>query len=188
MGIIMKKLAILRISLAVALVAGTAAQAQTIERMKLTDNDMNCQAIYGEIAQMDAVMQRAAQPVAPAAVQVAQAGDTGSSVGGVAGAVAAQALANSAARGGFGGGGGLFGGGGGGLFGGGGGGGLGGLFGSMAGAATQNNAQQQAVAAAPVQAAPAPQNQMLVQQAQGRKEHLTSLFLGKGCKMADVLK
>ncbi len=180
----MNQFAFPRLGLALALLAGAAAQAQNIERMKLSDNDMNCQSLYGEISQMDAVMQRAAQPVAP--VAASPAADAGGSMGGqVAGAVAAQALANTAARGG---GGGFFGGGGGGLFGGGGGGGgLGGLFGSIASAAVQNNAQQQA-AAAPVQAEPAPQNQMLAQQAQARKEHLTTLFLGKGCKMADVLK
>ena len=37
-------------------------------------------------------------------------------------------------------------------------------------------------------AAQASQNAMLSQQAQGRKEHLTGLFLGKGCKMSDIQK
>jgi len=32
----------------------------------------------------------------------------------------------------------------------------------------------------------AQQNALLGQQAQGRKEHLTGLFLSKGCKLADV--
>jgi hypothetical protein len=75
----------------------------------------------------------------------------------VAGAVAQQAVAQVAARGGF-----------------------GGLFGGLA-----QQAAQQAVTAPPPAAAPAG-NPMLAQQAAGRKEHLTGLFLGKGCKMSDV--
>ncbi|MEN9539147.1 MAG: hypothetical protein RLZZ126_1382 [Pseudomonadota bacterium] len=176
--------------LASALLAAGLAHAQTIERVKLTDNDLNCQAIYAEITQMDTVITRGNQMVAagqPAAPAPAAAQDGQSPVAGqVMGAVAQQALGNVAARGG----GGLFGGGGGlgGLFGGGGGGGAGGLFGNIAAAAVQNQAQQ-----APVQqAAPAqPSGQTaqaaaLVQQAQARKEHLTGLFLGKSCKMADI--
>ena len=34
----------------------------------------------------------------------------------------------------------------------------------------------------------AQQNGLLAQQAQGRKEHLTGMFLSKGCKMADIQK
>ncbi len=82
---------------------------------------------------------------------------------------------------------------------------LGGLFGALAGARggsggaqaaslfgslTQNAGQAQAqapAAVAPQAAAPAAsQGNAIVAQAQGRKEHLTSLFLNKGCKMSEV--
>ena len=59
------------------------------------------------------------------------------------------------------------------------------LFGSL----TQNANQVPApVAAAPqVAAAPAAtQGSAIVAQAQGRKDHLTNLFLTKGCKMSDI--
>lgn len=49
---------------------------------------------------------------------------------------------------------------------------MGGLFGNIALAAANQQATPQSVAAAPV--------------AQGHKEHLTGLFLNKGCKMADI--
>ena len=178
------------VALLLGLLSVPALFAQTIERVKMTDNDLNCQAIYSEITQMDGYIQRASQTgAAPAAA--APVADAGPSVGGqVAGVVAQGALAGAVARGGggmFGGGGGfLGGGGGGGLFGGGGGGAVGGLFGNIAQAAAQNAATQQvapqAVAAAPV----AQGNPQLVANAQGRKEHLTGLFLNKGCKMADI--
>jgi hypothetical protein len=150
------------------LAAGTlavAAQAQTIERMKMTDGSLTCQQMFDEIKMMDSVIAQAnAQPAAaPAAADNAVAGQ-------VAGAVAQQALAQVAARsGGFGGFGGF----------GGGSGGLGGLFNNMA-----QQAVQQATAPAPA-AAPAG-NPALAQQAAGRKEHLTGMFLGKNCKMTDV--
>lgn len=60
------------------------------------------------------------------------------------------------------------------------------LFGSL----TQNAGQAQAqapTAVAPQAAAPAvPQGNAIVAQAQGRKDHLTSMFLGKGCKMSEI--
>ena len=179
------------VALLLGLLSAPALFAQTIERVKMTDNDLNCQAIYSEITQMDGYIQRASQTGAAPAAPVA---DAAPSVGGqVAGVVAQGALAGAVARGGggmFGGGGGMFGGGGGGggggLFGGGGGGALGGLFGNIAQAAAQNSANQQA-APQPVAAAPVAQgNLQLVASAQGRKEHLTGLFLNKGCKMADI--
>ena len=152
--------------------AAMSAQAQNIERMKMTDGDLTCQQMFDEIKMMDMVAaQASAQPQ-----QAAAPADNG--VGSqVAGAVAQQAVAQVAARSGFGG---LFGGGStGGMLGGNSGGGLGGLFGGLA-----QQAVQQAAAPAP---APAPTgNPMLAQQAAGRKEHLTGLFLGKGCKMSDV--
>ena len=78
---------------------------------------------------------------------------------------------------------------------GGGGGGLGGLFGGLLGAAAQQQ-QQQAAAGQAAQAnqftpiagaAPAPSgNPALGAQAGARKEHLTALFVSKGCKISDV--
>ncbi len=163
-------------------------QAQTIERIKMTDNDLTCKQIYGEIGLMDGVIARANQPVAvPAQAAAAAPADNGqgAAIGaGVAGAVAQTAIANAAVRsGGFGGFGGF-------------GGGLGGMFGGIAQQAMASQAQQQAQQQAAAQAAAqqaqqqaqmqAQQNMLMGQQAQGRKEHLTGLFLSKGCKMSDV--
>ena len=157
-------------------------QAQGIERVKMTDNDLSCKQIYGEIGQMDGVMARAAQPVAVATQAPAAGGDQGAAIGAqVAGGVAQAAVANAAARsGGFGGFGGF-------------GGGIGGMFGglaqqAMASQAQQQAQQQQAAAQAAAQQAQmqAAQQTAMAQQAQGRKEHLTGLFLSKGCKMSDV--
>ena len=156
---------------------GFAAQAQTtIDRVRMTDNDLSCQQAYNEIGQMDGVLARSRQPVAAVGAQV---DPNAAQNAAVAGAVAQAAIANAAARGGFG-----FGSFGGGF---GGGGSVGGLFGSLVQQAAAQGAQQaatdQAAAAATTQ-----QNAMLAQQAQGRKEHLTSLFLGKGCKMSEIVK
>ncbi|MES2414485.1 MAG: hypothetical protein V4614_11830 [Pseudomonadota bacterium] len=157
----------------------SSAHAQTIERVKMTDNDLSCQQIYGEIGQMDSMIAKASLP-APG-VQVASA-DAGSNVGSqIGGAVAQTAMAAAVAQNpsGFGS---MFGG----L-----GGGLGSMFGGLAQMAAQTASAQQAAAAgaAQQQAAQAQQNQGLVaQQAQGRKEHLTGMFLSKGCKMSDLQK
>jgi hypothetical protein len=149
----------------IAVLAAMTAQAQTIERMKMTDGDLTCQQMYDEIKLMDMMAaQSAAQPAAaaPAPSQDNQVGAQ------VAGAVAQTAVAHAAARGGWGWGGGSAGGA------------LGGLFGGLAQAA----AQQQAQAPAPAPAATG--NPALAAQAAGRKEHLTGLFLGKSCKMSDM--
>jgi hypothetical protein len=147
-----------------------AVQAQTIERVRLSDNDLSCKQIYTETLQMDAVVARAAQPVQPIAAVDPNANATAQ----VAGAVAQAAVVNSAARSGFGG----FGNIGGGSL-------LGGLLGGVAQQAANNNAQQQ-MANQQAMAQQTQQNALLGQQAQGRKEHLTGLFLSKGCKLADV--
>ncbi len=163
------------LALAIALIT-TGSIAQTIERVKMTDNDMSCQQIYGEIVQMDGVIARANQPVAPTAAATGADAGAPSAASGIAGAVAQQAIGQAAARGGFGG--------------------FGGGFGSMLGgvlSAAQNNAAQQQQQAAAQQSAAqqaaaqqAQQNALLGQQAQGRKEHLTGVFLAKGCKMSDI--
>lgn len=146
--------------------------AQPIERVKMTDNDLNCQQIYLEIAQMDALIAKNAT-VSAVGTQVAQADGAPGVGAGVVGAVAQEAVARS----GFGGFGGL--------------GGLGGMFGGIAQSLAQGAAAQQAAQAGAAQqaSAAAQQNQALVtQQAQGRKEHLTGMFLSKGCRMSDIQK
>ncbi len=154
--------------------SGTIAHAQTIERARMTDNDLSCQQIYNETVQMDAVISRVSQPVAPVAV----AADTSANVGAqVAGAVAQTATAQGAVRSGFGGFGGLGGFGGGSL--------LGGLLGGAAQQAATTNAQQQAMAQQQNNLQ-AQQGAVMAQQAQGRKEHLTTLFLSRGCKLGDM--
>ncbi len=163
------------VSAALLAVFATGVQAQNIERVKMTDNDLSCQQIYGEIGQMDGVIALASQPVpAPLAQPDATAGMGGQVAGAVAQTAIAGALARSAGSfGGFG------------NFGGG----LGNMFGGIAQQMAQGATAQQAASsgAAQQQAAATQQNQALQsQQAQGRKEHLTSMFLSKGCKMSDV--
>ncbi|MBC7608206.1 MAG: hypothetical protein H7228_01310 [Polaromonas sp.] len=159
------------VSVALFTLLTTGVQAQNIERIKMTDNDLNCQQIYGEIGQMDGVIALASQPVpAPLAQPDATAG--------VAGAVAQTAIAGAMARsaGSFGGFGNF-------------GGGLGNMFGGIAQQMVQGATAQQAASsgAAQQQATAGQQNQALQsQQAQGRKEHLTGMFLSKGCKMSDI--
>ena len=53
-------------------IGGSQATAQTIERIKLTDNELTCQQIYAEIQQMDTAMQLAGPgiPSAPPGTQV----------------------------------------------------------------------------------------------------------------------
>jgi hypothetical protein len=154
--------------------AAVGAHAQNIERVKMTDNDLSCKQIFLEIGQMDGVIARASQPVAVATAPAGATPDNSAAVGaGVAGAVAQTAMARS---GGFGGFGGL-------------GGGLGGMFGGIAQQAMNSQAQQQqaaAQAAAQQAQMQAQQQGLMGQQAQARKEHLTGLFLSKGCKMSDV--
>ena len=76
----------------------SAAMAQNIDRVKMTDNDMSCQQIYGEIGQMDGVIAKANQPQPVAAAPAAD----NSAGAQIAGAVVAQAAARSG-FGGFGG-------------------------------------------------------------------------------------
>ncbi len=159
------------VALLLLLPAAINAHAQTIERVRMTDNDLSCQQIYNETVQMDAVIARASQPAVP----VAAAADANNANVGtqVAGAVAQTAIAHGAARSGFAGfGGGSL---------------LGGLLGGAAQQAATANAQQQAVAQQQA-ALQAQQGAMLAQQAQGRKEHLTTMFLSKGCKLGDMQK
>lgn len=210
------------------------AQAQTIERAKLTDSDMTCAQIYSEVKMMEMVAASVVPPAAAAPVQLAAAPQADAAAAAAAGGQVLNALAQPAgARNG-----------------------LGGLFSGLMGgsAAPQQvaqlqNAQQQAMALAAqlasqqagqaqvvnaqaaaaqinalqalaqnrgvananaagvanllgglfgaAQAAPAPApvavvaaapagNAALAQQAGARKDHLTGLFLAKGCKLSDV--
>lgn len=192
-----------RLIAAITLTLGTVASAQTlpasIARVQMTDNELSCTQIFKEINQMDGVMSMAAGGQAPGAG--AADGGVGAQVANqVAGAVAQQAMGQVAARipglGGLFGGGGNTGGGLGGLFGGGGNaapatgsGFLGGLLGQAAQGAAQNvvAAQaQQAQVAAQNQAVQQAQGAALSTQAAARKEHLTGVFLSKGCKLSDV--
>ena len=171
-----------KLALTIALLTGVSitAYAQTIERIKMTDNELSCQQIYGESAAMEVIITTAGQQNADAlaaqasqAVAAAQSAQTAQNA-----AVATNTALGIAARfGGFGG--------------------FGGLFGSAAQSAAQlatdqqtASALQQAAAIPVAQGAVAaqPAQNLQGQQAQARKEHLTSLFLSKGCKMSEISK
>ncbi|MDO9359641.1 MAG: hypothetical protein Q7T70_11680 [Polaromonas sp.] len=158
--------------LSAALLLGiTTVHAQTIERVRMTDNDLSCQQVFDEIKQMDAVISRA---TAPGVVAAAPGADPSSGANAAMGAQVAGAVAQQAmATGGFGGLGGF--------------GGFGGMLSGLVQAAGAHQASQQA-AAQQTAALQTQQNAVLSQQAQGRKEHLTTVFLAKGCKMSEVAK
>ena len=150
---------------------GFAAQAQTtIDRVRMTDNDLSCQQAYNEIGQMDGVLARSRQPVAAVGAQV---DPNAAQNAAVAGAVAQAAIANAAARGGFG-----FGGFGGGF---GGGGSVGGLFGSLVQQAAAQGAQQaatdQAAAAATTQ-----QNAMLASRPRAARNTSPACFWARAAR------
>ncbi len=126
-------------------------------------------------------MQRAGLPQMPAALPQAAAQVSAGQAYAQAGGLAGMLNSGMSAQGGMGGSAGTAAG-------------IAGLFGAIAkGAATTGNAAAQAPApvAAPLmpvaQVAPqAPQAGNIAAQAQGRKEHLTTMFLSRGCKLADV--
>lgn len=188
------------------IVSGNAAT-QTIDRVKLTDNDMSCQQIYAESQQMDTAMQlsassapapapaaaaAAAIPVAPnafagvtnpvgnnltlaqmhapTAATMTQQGVpahmqqqiannmAAAQVGQYRPATTSQAQAVAQA------------------------GGLASMFGALAG----NIAARPAPAAAQLSPSPQPAGNTLAAQAKARKDHLTGLFLSRGCKMSEL--
>lgn len=153
-------------------------QAQTIERVKMTDGDLTCQQLYAETVDMDAVM--AKNKPAPGAVPTA--GSSASQTAGVA--TQAEGVANiaqgaatiSAYSGSFGGFGAFSS--------------LGSLISGAAKMAQGSAAQQAATDAVAQQKAIAEQQAMaqMTGQAQARKEHVTSLFLTKACKMSEIQK
>ena len=144
----------------------------------MTDGDLTCQQLYAETVDMDAVM--AKNKLAPGAVPAA--GSTTSQTAGVA--TQAEGVANiaqgaatiSAYTGSFGGFGAFSS--------------LGSLIGGAAKMAQGSAAQQAATDAVAQQKAIAEQQAMtqMTGQAQARKEHVTGLFLSKGCKMSEIQK
>jgi hypothetical protein len=197
----------------------TGVAAQTIERVRLTDNDLSCAQIYAEVQQMDTMIQLAGTAPPPAAVpaaayaapaappvaapqvaipqtyafqgavmadpnvqaSIARARAAGMSDAQIAATLgvgmqraglpqmgAAQAYVPPAAAG------------------------AGGLFGAFAGMAARSASPAPMAAPAAATAVPAaqsaPRPASMGLQAQARKEHLTTLFLSRGCKLADVQK
>jgi len=137
--------------LALALLLPMATSAQTIERIKITDNDLTCRQIHDELGGMDKVLAEAKK-----AQSEGETTSTAAQVGGAAAEVASRT----------------------GLFGQ-----IGGLFGHVAGtvaAQTAANVAQQSGKSSAQQAVEREK------QALARKEHLTALFLGKGCKASDL--
>jgi hypothetical protein len=158
-------------------VFAAAAQAQTIERVKMTDGDMTCQQLYAETVDMDAVIAKnkpapGAVPVASSASQTAGVATQAEGVANIAQG-AATISAYSGSFGGFG------------AFSS-----LGSLIGGAAKMAQGSAAQQAATDAVAQQKAVAEQQAMaqMTGQAQARKEHVTSLFLSKPCKMSEIQK
>jgi hypothetical protein len=146
-------LAIAALMLAPALSAQEAAVPEgPIERVKLSDPEMSCPQIYGEVNQMDRIIAKETGDRDTGAAVAANAGLTQQAVGTAAHAAAmsgsvgsAVGLAQIAP--------------------------LAGLFGNVAAANAQNEAAK---------------SQERTQQARARKEHLTSLFIGKGCKLSEM--
>lgn len=159
----------------------TLVAAQTIERVKMTDNELGCQQIYNENMQMEAVIARASVP-APQPVQIAAVGSPGSDAVAAATqtALAAAVANNAGAFGGLGNFSGLASGAGG----------IGSMFNGLAQLAQNASAQQAASNGATQQLVAAAQQTQAVmgQQAQARKDHLTGLFLSKNCRMSAIQK
>lgn len=127
------------------------ANAQNIERIRITDNDLSCRQVHDELGAMDKVIADAKQAQASSETTA-----TAGQVGGVAAEVASRT----------------------GLFGQ-----VGGLFGHIAGtvaAKTAANVTEQSGKQGAQQSADREK------QALARKEHLTSIFLSRGCKSSDL--
>ncbi|RYX95364.1 MAG: hypothetical protein EOO28_11410 [Comamonadaceae bacterium] len=111
-------------------------------------------------------MQRAGLPQMAAPAQAPSAGQAYAQAGGLAGmlnsGMSAQGGSGPAAAG------------------------IAGLFGAIANAAREPSPPQAAPAMPVTQVAPQPSQPNTGRQAQARKEHLTSMFLSRGCKLADV--
>lgn len=130
----------------------SASAQQPIDRVKITDNELTCRQIHGEIGQMDGIAKSAgesrdasknvalgADAAAAAAPVAAQAAAASGSIGAAVGLSQLAPLAN--------------------------------LFGGLAKTKAADNANQA---------------QEYMRSAQARKEHLTTLFVNKGCKASDL--
>ncbi len=126
------------------------ANAQNIERVKITDNELSCRQIHDELGEMDRAITEARQ---------AQASSENTATAGQVGGVAAEVASRT------------------GLFGQ-----VGGLFGHIAGTVASKTA---ANVAEQTGKQGAQQSADREKQALARKEHLTSTFLGKGCRSSD---
>lgn len=127
------------------------ANAQGIERIKITDNDLNCRQIHEELGAMDKAIAEAKQAQASSETTT-----TAGQVGGVAAEVASRT----------------------GVFGQ-----VGGLFGHIAGTVAAKSAANvtEQTGKQGIQ-----QSVEREKQALARKEHLTSIFLSRGCKTSDL--
>jgi hypothetical protein len=159
-----------------AMVAQTAAMLQNPQLAAATQRaaaaGVNQGAIQNQLMAATAIQQAAAHGNATAALSAPSAGQAYAQAGGLAGmlnsGMAAQGGSGGSAAG------------------------IAGIFGALAGAASRSQAapapaqQQVTQQYAPAAAAPAANN--LGMQAQARKDHLTGMFLSKGCRLADVQK
>lgn len=121
-----------------------------IERVKLTDNDLSCQAAFNELQGLDKIVAEA---------KAAQSSGQNTATAGQAAGVAAEVASRTGLFGSIGG-----------L--------TGHLFGSVASKAAANVAEQQGQMSAA-------QGAEREKQALVRKEHLTQIFLAKGCSASD---
>lgn len=127
-----------------------AAAAQPIERVKITDADMNCQQMFDELGAMDKVI---------AETRTAQAEGQTTATAGQAAGVAAEVASRT------------------GLFGS-----LGGLGGHIFGTVASKTAANVAEQSGQQSAAQAMERQ---KQAGARKEHVTAMFVARGCSASD---
>lgn len=141
-----------RLVIAVTVLLPVLCPAQTIEKIKLTDNELNCSQIYGEIGDMDKII-GSAKSTRDASATTSTAADVAQTAGGHAVQAAASAGNYGAALG------------------------LArampfvGMFGSVAKGVSETKQRESAEQ---------------FNDAKARKEHLTELFINRGCKMSEM--
>jgi hypothetical protein len=128
----------------------SAANAQNIERIRITDGELSCRQIHDELGTMDKAVAEAKQ---------AQASGDNTATAGQVGGVAAEVASRT------------------GLFGQ-----VGGLFGHIAGTVAAKTAADVTTQSGKQGVQQGIERE---KQALARKEHLTTVFLGKGCKASD---
>lgn len=128
----------------------SAANAQNIERIRITDGELTCRQIHDELGTMDKAIAEAKQ---------AQASGDNTAIAGQAGGVAAEVASRT------------------GLFGQ-----VGGLFGHIAGTVAAKTAADVTTQSGKQGVQQGIERE---KQALARKEHLTTVFVGKGCKASD---